>query len=157
MWVLIVIVVAVVFVWLLRKNVSTQVDAVQTMADQLGPDEAVWAFDLVFTGLCSYLDDPHGELAVGRTKKRYLEPAAALFQRLKTLRVIDSPRNKGQYRMALTAAIVRDDAYLSKGFMTNRRALREHDVVASVDVPNLSDADQKRVSNLVFGMQDLAN
>lgn len=118
MWVLIVIVVAVVLVWLLRKNVSTQVDAVQTMADQLGPDEAVWAFDLVFTGLCSYLDDPHGELAAGRTKKRYLEPAVALFQRLKTLRVIDSPRNKGQYRMALTAATARARHFI----MRSRRA-----------------------------------
>jgi len=156
-WLLIVAVVAVIFIWLLRKNVSTQVDAVQTTADQLGRDEALWAFDFVFTALCSYLDDPYGELAAGRTKKRYLEPAVALFQRLKALDVIRSTKNKGQFRMALASAIVRDNDYLSKGFMTNRRALREHDVVADLQVPDLPENDQKRVCNLIFGMQDLAN
>jgi hypothetical protein len=157
MWLVAIVVIAVIVIWLLRKNLSTQVDALQTMADQLGPDEAVWAFDLVFTGLCSYLDDPYGELAAGRNKTRYLEPAAALFQRLTALGVISSVKNKGQFRMALANAIVRDNDYLSKGFMTNRRALREYDVVAGVRVPELPEADQTRVSNLVFGMQDLAN
>ena len=157
MLVVVIVVVVVIVMWRLRKNVSTQVDAVQTMADQLEPDEAVWAFDLLFTGLCSYLDDPYGELAAGRNKTRYLEPAVALFQRLKALGVISSAKNKGQFRIALATAIARDNDYLSKGFMTNRRALREHDVIAELRVPQLPDAEKSRISNLVFGMQDVAN
>ena len=149
--------IGVVLIWALGKKASTESNAVQVLANQLDAHEAAWAFDLAFSGLCQYLDDPRGQLAAGITKKGFLEAATALYQRLKTLGATQLAANKGQYRMSLTTAILRDGEFQGNGYFAVRKKLSMHDAVSGIEFPILSGRHADRVSKLVFDMQDLAN
>jgi len=92
---------------LLTGGVREKYEAVQQLANQLSPDEAVYCHSIALMQLSTYLENPSDPSASIYSRAAYVEAVVALYERLQGTDPWFST-NKGVNRVALTKAVLRD-------------------------------------------------
>jgi hypothetical protein len=111
----------------LTGGISEKYAAVQALANQISQKEAAHCYGFGFMLLCGYLDDPFDMANSRFNKTAYVEVLVSLHERLRGFDPWFS-RNKGQFRMDLVRAILRD--FSGQGVFTVANNLREFNFIA---------------------------